>query len=31
VAAIDRLDAGVRGGPDPSTIDPERFPLTIPD
>jgi diketogulonate reductase-like aldo/keto reductase len=31
VAAIDRLDTGVRGGPDPSTIDPERFPLTIPD
>jgi diketogulonate reductase-like aldo/keto reductase len=31
VAAIDGLDTGVRGGPDPSTIDPERFPRTIPD
>jgi diketogulonate reductase-like aldo/keto reductase len=31
VAAIDRLDTGVRGGPDPRTIDPERSPLTIPD
>jgi 2,5-diketo-D-gluconate reductase A len=30
-AAIDRLDTGGRGGPDPSTIDPELFPLTIPD
>jgi diketogulonate reductase-like aldo/keto reductase len=31
VAAIDGLDTGLRGGPDPSTIDPERFQLTIPD
>ena len=31
VAAVDRLDTGVRGGPDPNAIDPERKPLTIPD
>jgi diketogulonate reductase-like aldo/keto reductase len=31
VAAIDRLDTGIRGGPDPSAISPESFPLTIPD
>ncbi|HYX10927.1 MAG TPA: hypothetical protein VE817_03035, partial [Candidatus Acidoferrum sp.] len=31
VAAVDRLDTGVRGGPDPNAIDPDRKPLTIPD
>ena len=31
VAAIDALDTGVRGGPDPETIDAERFPLRIED
>ena len=31
VGAIDHLDTGVRGGPDPNAIDPERYPLTIPD
>ncbi len=29
VAAIDSLDTGVRGGPDPETIDRARFPLTV--
>jgi diketogulonate reductase-like aldo/keto reductase len=29
VAAIDSLDTGVRGGPDPETIDRVRFPLTV--
>jgi diketogulonate reductase-like aldo/keto reductase len=31
VAAIDALDMGVRGGPDPDSIDTKRFTLTIPD
>ena len=31
VAAIDALDVGVRGGPDPETIDTKRFTLTIPE
>ena len=31
VAAIDALDMGVRGGPDPESIDTKRFTLTIPD
>lgn len=29
VAAIDGLDTGVRGGPDPETIDPTRYPLQV--
>jgi len=31
VAAIDALDTGVRGGPDPAIIDTTRFPKMIPD
>jgi diketogulonate reductase-like aldo/keto reductase len=31
VAAIDALDTGVRGGPDPQTIDTKLFTKTIPD
>jgi diketogulonate reductase-like aldo/keto reductase len=31
VAAIDAMDTGVRGGPDPESIDTKRFTLTIPD
>jgi len=31
VAAIDALDMGVRGGPDPERIDTKMFSLTIPD
>jgi diketogulonate reductase-like aldo/keto reductase len=31
VAAIDALDTGVRGGPDPETIDTKLFTKTIPD
>jgi diketogulonate reductase-like aldo/keto reductase len=31
VASIDTLDMGVRGGPDPESIDTKRFTLTIPD
>lgn len=31
LAAIDALDTGVRGGPDPDTITPESFALTIPE
>jgi hypothetical protein len=29
IATIDALDTGVRGGPDPSTIDTKTIPLTI--
>ena len=29
VAAIDSLDTGVRGGPDPETVDRARFPFTV--
>jgi diketogulonate reductase-like aldo/keto reductase len=29
VAAIDGIDTGVRGGPDPDTIDRARFPFTV--
>jgi diketogulonate reductase-like aldo/keto reductase len=29
VAAVDSLDTGVRGGPDPETIDRARFPFTV--
>jgi 2,5-diketo-D-gluconate reductase A len=29
--AIDRLDTGVRGGPDPASITTDRFALTIPE
>ncbi len=31
VAAIDRLDTGERGGPDPETVDATTFPVTIED
>jgi diketogulonate reductase-like aldo/keto reductase len=31
VAAIDELDLGVRGGPDPDTIDTRLITRTIPD
>jgi 2,5-diketo-D-gluconate reductase A len=31
VAAIDGLDTGVRGGPDPESIDTKLFTITIPD
>jgi diketogulonate reductase-like aldo/keto reductase len=31
VAAIDALDTGVRGGPDPETIDTKLFTVAIPD
>jgi hypothetical protein len=30
-AAIDALDTGVRGGPDPESIDTKLFTLAIPD
>ena len=29
VAAIDAIDTGVRGGPDPETVDRTRFPFTV--
>jgi diketogulonate reductase-like aldo/keto reductase len=29
IAAIDALDAGIRGGPDPETINTELYPLKI--
>jgi diketogulonate reductase-like aldo/keto reductase len=29
VAAVDALDTGVRGGPDPETVDPSRYPFKI--
>jgi len=31
IAAIDALDSGVRGGPDPEAVDAKTFGLTIPD
>jgi len=31
VAAIDALDTGVRGGPDPDNIDTKSFNFTIPE
>jgi hypothetical protein len=29
VAAIDALDKGVRGGPDPETLSPETYPKVV--
>jgi diketogulonate reductase-like aldo/keto reductase len=31
LAAIDALDRGVRGGPDPDEVDPSTWDLTIPE
>lgn len=31
IAAIDALDTGVRGGPDPATITPESYAMEIPE
>jgi diketogulonate reductase-like aldo/keto reductase len=31
VAAIDALDTGVRGGPDPEQVNPQMFNFSIPD
>jgi diketogulonate reductase-like aldo/keto reductase len=31
IAAVDALDTGVRGGPDPETIDRERYSFKVPD
>ena len=29
VTAIDSIDTGVRGGPDPETVDRDRYPFTV--